>query len=70
MAQPVWITAPGHLATIAEGQFYDLVLQVYDPNGSSDYFELYVQQPSGANRTVTVAGNNITYFNGCMMRGA
>jgi hypothetical protein len=39
-------------------------------NGSSDYFELYVQQTSGANRTVTVAGNNITYFNGCMMRGA
>jgi hypothetical protein len=68
MVQPVWVTAPGHLATITEGQFYDLVLQAYDPNGKPVYFELYVQQTGGANRTV--AGNNITYFNGCMMQGA
>lgn len=39
-------------------------------NGSTDYFEIYVQQTSGASRTVTVAGGNITYFNGCMIRGA
>lgn len=40
-------------------------------NGSTDYFEIYVQQTSGASRTVTaVASPTITYFNGCMVRGA
>jgi hypothetical protein len=40
-------------------------------NGSTDYFEIYVQQTSGASRTVTaVASPAITYFNGCMIRGA
>lgn len=40
-------------------------------NGSSDYFEIYVQQTSGSSRTVTaVASPNITYFNGCMIRPA
>lgn len=40
-------------------------------NGSTDYFEIYVQQGSGANRTVTAVNNPaITWFNGCMMRGA
>jgi hypothetical protein len=39
-------------------------------NGTTDYFEIYVQQTSGSSRTVTVAGGNITYFNGCMLRGA
>jgi hypothetical protein len=42
-------------------------------NGTSDYFEVYVQNSSGANRDVTVAGNisfgNITWFNGSMVRG-
>lgn len=39
-------------------------------NGTGDYFEIYVQQGSASSVTVTVAGANITYFNGCMVRGA
>ncbi len=39
-------------------------------NGAGDYFEVYVQQGSGGNRDVTVAGGNITWFNGAMVRGA
>jgi hypothetical protein len=39
-------------------------------NGTGDYFEVYIQQGSGGNRDITVAGGNITYFNGCMLRGA
>jgi hypothetical protein len=40
-------------------------------NGTGDYFEIYVQQGSGADRTVTAVNSpNITWFNGCMMRGA
>jgi lipopolysaccharide export system protein LptA len=40
-------------------------------NGSTDYFEIYVQQGSGADRTVTAVNNPaITWFNGCMVRGA
>jgi hypothetical protein len=40
-------------------------------NGTTDYFEIYVQQTSGANLTVTAVNNPwITWFNGCMLRGA
>ena len=40
-------------------------------NGSTDYFEIYVQQGSGADRSVTAVNSpNITWFNGCMIRGA
>jgi hypothetical protein len=39
-------------------------------NGSTDYFEIYVQQGSGGNLTVTAVDNPaITWFNGCMVRG-
>ena len=38
-------------------------------NGSTDYFEVYIQQGSGADRTTTGFGN-ISYFSGCMVRGA
>lgn len=38
-------------------------------NGSTDYFEIYVQQGSGSDRGVT-AYQNISYFQGCMLRGA
>ena len=39
-------------------------------NGSTDYFEIYVQQTSGASVTVTAVNNPaITWFNGCMLRG-
>ncbi len=40
-------------------------------NGTGDYFEIYVQQGLGSNVTVTaVNAVNITWFNGCMLRGA
>jgi hypothetical protein len=40
-------------------------------NGSTDYFEIYVQQTSGGNLNVTTVNNPaITWFNGCMLRGA
>ena len=40
-------------------------------NGSTDYFEIYVQQGSGGNVTVTAVNSaNITWFNGCMIQGA
>ena len=40
-------------------------------NGLGDYFEIYVQQGSGGDRTVTAVNNTaITWFNGCMVRGA
>jgi len=38
-------------------------------NGSTDYFEIYIQQTSGSNRTTTI-GSNISYFSGCMIRSA
>jgi hypothetical protein len=38
-------------------------------NGTGDYFVIYVQQGSGGNRDTT-AGTNISYFSGCMIRGA
>jgi len=40
-------------------------------NGTGDYFEIYVQQGSGGNVTVTAVNSpNITWFNGAMVRGA
>jgi hypothetical protein len=40
-------------------------------NGTSDYFEIYAQQSSGADRTVQNAGSGtISWFNGSMVRGA
>jgi hypothetical protein len=40
-------------------------------NGTTDYFEVYVQHGAGANRTVTaVNAPNITYFNGALFRAA
>jgi hypothetical protein len=38
-------------------------------NGSTDYFQVYVVQTSGANRTVSEY-QQISYFQGCMLRGA
>jgi len=43
MAQPVWITPPGTLGTIAEGIFYQIPLQAYVPGilpGETLYYEL------------------------------
>jgi hypothetical protein len=40
-------------------------------DGTSDYFEIYAQQSSGADRTVQNAGSGtISWFNGSMVRGA
>jgi len=40
-------------------------------NGTTDYFEIRVQQGSGGNVTVTAVNSpNITWFNGAMVRGA
>lgn len=40
-------------------------------NGTTDYFEIYVQQTSGTSLNVTAVNNPaITWFNGCMLRGA
>lgn len=47
------------------------VSSVVYANGTGDYFEIYVQQGSGGNVTVTAVNNPaITWFNGCMLRGA
>ena len=47
------------------------VSSVVYANGTSDYFEIYVQQGSGASVSVTAVNDPaITWFNGCMLRGA
>jgi hypothetical protein len=47
------------------------VSSVVYANGTGDYFEIYVQQGSGGSVTVTAVNNPaITWFNGCMLRGA
>lgn len=47
------------------------VSSVVYANGTSDYFEIYVQQGSGGSVTVTAVNDPaITWFNGCMLRGA
>jgi len=38
-------------------------------NGTTDYFEIYIQHGSGSDRTVTPY-TNISFFSGCMIRGA
>jgi len=38
-------------------------------NGSTDYVEIYTTQSSGSTRT-TVSGSALTWFNGCLVRGA
>ena len=50
--------------------FYSMqVSDIAYANGSSDYFEIYIQQTTGGNRDTT-AGTNISYFSGLMVRGA
>ena len=36
MAQPVWVTESGNLGTIAEDQFYRILLEAYDPDFPTD----------------------------------
>ena len=47
------------------------VSSVVYANGTTDYFEIYVQQGSGGSLSVTAVNDPaITWFNGCMLRGA
>jgi hypothetical protein len=56
--------------TEASASFFSMSVscQAY-ANGSSDFFEVYVYQNSGFNRTVSEY-QQISYFQGCMLRGA
>jgi hypothetical protein len=50
--------------------FYSMqVSDIAYANGTTDFFEVFIQQGSGGNRDTT-AGTNISYFSGCMIRGA
>jgi len=50
--------------------FYSMqVSDIAYANGTTDFFEIYIQQGSGGNRDTT-AGTNISYFSGVMVRGA
>ena len=50
--------------------FYSMqVSDIAYANGTTDNFEIYIQQSSGADRTTT-AGSAISYFSGVMVRGA
>jgi len=50
--------------------FYSMqVSDIAYANGSSDYFEIYIQQTGGVSKDTT-AGANISYFSGAMIRGA
>jgi hypothetical protein len=52
------------------GNFYSMqVSDIAYANGTTDFFEVFIQQGSGGNRDTT-AGTNISYFSGCMIRGA
>ena len=50
--------------------FYSMqVSDIAYANGSTDYFEVYIQQTSGISHDTT-AGSAISHFSGCMIRGA
>jgi plastocyanin len=50
--------------------FYSMqVSDIAYANGSSDYFEIYIQQTGGVSKDTT-AGSNISYFSGSHIRGA
>jgi hypothetical protein len=50
--------------------FYSVqVSDIAYANGTSDYFEIYIQQTSGSSKDTT-AGAQISYFSGVMVRGA
>ena len=50
--------------------FYSMqVSDIAYANGTTDNFEIRIQQTSGSNRNTT-AGSPISYFSGCMIRGA
>jgi hypothetical protein len=50
--------------------FYSMqVSDIAYANGTTDSFHIRIQQTSGSNRNTT-AGSPISYFSGCMVRGA
>jgi hypothetical protein len=52
------------------GNFYSMqASDIVYANGTTDNFEVYIQQGSGSNKDTT-AGQNISYFSGVMVRGA
>lgn len=57
LTQPVWITKPGSLGTVHEGEFFQLSLKAYDPiTGTNDdlYFRLLAGElPDGVQVGVT-----------------
>jgi hypothetical protein len=56
--------------TVITTDFWSMnVSDIAYANGTTDYFEVYIQQGSGSNRTILGFGN-ISYFSGCMVRGA
>jgi hypothetical protein len=64
--------ARGHNESGTEQGASFYAMQVSDlayANGTTDYFEIYIQQTSGSNKDTT-AGTNISYFSGVMVRGA
>jgi hypothetical protein len=57
--------------SIATNFFAMQVSALVYANGTTDYFEIKVQQTSGSSMTVTAVNNPaITWFNGAMVRGA
>jgi hypothetical protein len=57
--------------SIATNFFAQQVSTLVYANGTTDYFEIRVQQTSGSSLNVTAVNNPaITWFNGCMVRGA
>jgi collagen type VII alpha len=64
--------ARGHNGSGTEigASFYSLqVSDIAYANGSTDNFDIRIQQTSGSDKTTT-AGSAISYFSGCMIRGA
>jgi hypothetical protein len=64
--------ARGHNGSCTEigASFYSLqVSDIAYANGSTDNFDIRIQQTSGSDKTTT-AGSAISYFSGCMIRGA
>lgn len=58
MAQPIWITPSGNLGSIAEGVFFQIPLQAYDPDNPDDrdavyYVMLAGELPAGVQCTRT-----------------
>jgi hypothetical protein len=57
MAQPIWITPPGNLGTVAEGVFFQITLKAYDPDpqpGEDLYYRMIAGSlPSGVQCTKT-----------------